>query len=70
MTRQHIIMTPDDCGCDGSRACPICDGGLAVCKVCRKAEIELDQCPDCPGPPDHSELRKVLGDALKATRQA
>lgn len=23
----------------------------AECKVCKKAEAELDECPECPGPP-------------------
>lgn len=42
---EHIILTPKDCGCikDPDYNCPICDGGLAVCTVCGKAEIELDQ---------------------------
>lgn len=41
----HVILTPKDCGCikDTDYSCPICDGGLAVCAVCGKAEVELDQ---------------------------
>jgi hypothetical protein len=23
--------------------CPICDGGLAICSICKKAEIELNE---------------------------
>lgn len=49
--REHILLTTDMCGCSGdaSRACPVCDGGLAVCSVCGMAEIELEDNPICPG---------------------
>lgn len=30
----------------------VLDGGLAVCKVCKMAEIELENCPECPGVKD------------------
>jgi len=32
---------------DGRRSCPICDGGLCVCKICGLAEGELTT--ECPG---------------------
>jgi hypothetical protein len=27
----------------------VCEGGLAVCKVCGKAEVELEDNPECKG---------------------
>lgn len=39
----HVLLTNQTCGCSGDMTCPVCDGGLAVCAVCRAAEIELDK---------------------------
>ena len=46
MNRKHILLEPSECnfGKETDR-CPVCDWGLAVCKLCGKAEIELDE--DC-----------------------
>lgn len=33
----------------GCRGCPLCDGGLVICKVCKGAEASLTT--DCPGRP-------------------
>ena len=38
----HTILKPTDCDCDGFTHCPICDGGLAFCTVCKGGEIELE----------------------------
>lgn len=42
--QQHIIITPATCPCNkmSDESCNVCDGGLAICAVCGKAEIELD----------------------------
>ncbi len=51
----HQLLTAKECWPthhnDGGATCPICDGGLAFCKVCKKAESELDDYPECPGEP-------------------
>ena len=51
---EHQIMKASDphvCSATDNvpTPCWLCDGGLACCKVCGKAEIELDECPECPG---------------------
>ena len=45
MKNGHILLTVKTCKCDkqSDYPCPVCDGGLAVCSLCGKAEIELDQ---------------------------
>lgn len=52
---KHLLYTPETCDhahTDGGN-CPVCDGGLGVCRVCGKAESELDDCPTCPGTSDY-----------------
>lgn len=44
---KHVFVTSKDCTCDGSASCMICDGGLAICKVCGGMEGSLTT--DCPG---------------------
>lgn len=41
---QHILITPETCPCDKQSdiSCNVCDGGLAICSRCGKAEVELD----------------------------
>ena len=39
----HVLLEPKDCPCDGDPFCNICEGGLGLCRVCGKAEIELDE---------------------------
>jgi hypothetical protein len=41
--KTHTILQPKDCKCNGSGNCPICDGGLSFCVVCkgRKSEPNL-----------------------------
>lgn len=42
--RQHELIKPSDPHMhDEDSSCAICDGGLAICKRCGKAEIELDE---------------------------
>lgn len=51
--RHHVLETHDNgrsCQADPGR-CPICDGGLAYCKVCRKGEGEGELADECPGSP-------------------
>ncbi len=55
MATDHILMEPHDqhfCKAldNVPTSCWLCDGGLALCKVCGLAEAELDETPDCPGP--------------------
>lgn len=40
----HVLITPETCPCDkqSDQSCNVCDGGLAICSVCGKAEIELE----------------------------
>jgi len=53
---EHILETPADCDCGGQTGnCPVCVGGLGVCKVCGKAEAELDETPECPGPKNSTD---------------
>lgn len=42
---QHVLITPATCDCNklSDDPCPVCDGGLAMCSVCHKAEAELDE---------------------------
>lgn len=42
--QQHVIITPETCHCNkmSDESCNVCDGGLAICAICGKAEIELD----------------------------
>ena len=49
--RSHHYHTPESCPCDKERddRCPVCYGGLTVCRVCGQAENEL--APFCPGEP-------------------
>lgn len=48
MGMTHTLETPATCPCSGdSGNCPICDGGLALCKVCGGAEASLPS--ECPG---------------------
>lgn len=48
---EHELKTPKDCDPRKDDAfhtnCPICDGGLAVCKNCGNAESQLDEQPLC-----------------------
>jgi len=48
--RKHVLLTRETCTFTHyeDRQCPVCDGGLAVCANCGKAEIELDD-PVCRG---------------------
>lgn len=41
----HVLLKPEDCDCGKNPdfQCPVCDGGLAFCVVCRKGEAELDE---------------------------
>lgn len=41
----HILLTPQTCPCDklSDQSCNVCDGGLAICSKCGKAESELNQ---------------------------
>lgn len=50
----HKLLTPQECVAEDRRSwqhesgtCPICDGGLAYCTVCKGGESELDT--PCPG---------------------
>ena len=45
---EHKFMTAEECNCDKPH-CPICEGGLALCKVCQCGEGELPS--ECPGYP-------------------
>lgn len=44
---KHDLKTPKDCDCGDTGHCNICDGGLALCKVCGGAEASLPT--ECPG---------------------
>lgn len=44
--KEHQYKTPAECKCD-NQGCPICDGGLSVCKVCGCMEGSLPS--ECPG---------------------
>ena len=48
----HVLLTPETCPCDKQSdiSCNVCDGGLAVCSLCGKAEAELDRPCQSPGP--------------------
>ncbi|KLU61725.1 hypothetical protein CEB3_c19030 [Peptococcaceae bacterium CEB3] len=55
---KHQYFTPPDHGCDKEQYCLICDGGLAVCKVCHLAEGTLTT--DCPGEPVPPNLEDLI----------
>lgn len=47
---KHVFRTPEDCNCnqlENGQSCPVCDGGIAICKVCGLMEGALTT--DCPG---------------------
>ena len=57
---QHILLTHLNCRASN---CPICDGGLGICKVCNGAEGSLPT--ECPGEmmsqqQDHSVYTGIL----------
>lgn len=42
----HALYTPTNCPYDHKildGCCPVCDGGLSICKICGAAEVTLDQ---------------------------
>lgn len=41
---EHVLLTIETCPCDkrSDMSCNVCDGGLVVCAVCGKAEMDLD----------------------------
>lgn len=45
--RDHVLLTPATCDCEGRAGCPVCDGGLSVCTVCGAYEGGL--ATECPG---------------------
>lgn len=53
---EHDYITPQTCGCTGTSRegrCNICDGGLALCRVCGLTEGCLTT--ECPGEPSYAE---------------
>lgn len=40
---EHILFTKETCLCNkwSDYPCDVCDGGLAICSLCGKAEAEL-----------------------------
>ena len=73
----HVLLKPGACGMtcyhgeDEWRSCPVCDGGLAVCAVCRKLD-ELDWYIgyELDGPGNESRNAVVLDAALTRARVA
>jgi hypothetical protein len=56
---KHIFYKPEDCNCIEKIHCPICEGGLAMCKICKLAEGSLTT--DCPGEiVDYETETKIL----------
>lgn len=44
----HVFINHgDNCPHADNESCPVCDGGLSICKVCSGAEGALTT--DCPG---------------------
>lgn len=43
--RGHVLLAPADCSKRHipDICCPICDGGLRYCTICRQGEVELDE---------------------------
>lgn len=46
---EHQYRKPNECTCGHRPGCFICDGGLAVCKLCKNYEGGLTT--ECPGVP-------------------
>lgn len=58
----HVYIEPKDCNCGDDPSCQICQGGLAVCKVCGLLEGGLTT--DCPGVPSHDKGDEVYAGKL------
>jgi hypothetical protein len=59
--REHSFLAPGECGCDDPirdyHYCPICEGGLRLCKVCGLEGGWLTtECPGYDVPYDMGEL--------------
>lgn len=60
--RNHVYFQPCDCNCNGSCGCPVCDGGLAICRVCGLAEGSLTT--DCPGVLVPAQVADLIYDGI------
>lgn len=58
---KHDFITSAECNCD-SPQCPVCVGGLAICKVCGLAEGCLTT--DCPGEKIKAGCQDAIYDGL------
>lgn len=54
----HEYATPETCSCTSDLNCPICNGGLTMCRVCGLAEGSLTT--ECPKYLVSSELTDVI----------
>ena len=56
----HLLITPETCPCDkqSDTSCNVCDGGLAICSRCGKAEAELDGPCAKPRRYSYSQIQK------------
>lgn len=64
---QHLLITPETCPCDKQSdiSCNVCDGGLAICSRCGKAEAELDGPCVTKHRYSHSQLQTYIACPLK-----
>lgn len=57
----HVLAKHENCRVEGN--CPICDGGLAFCVVCKGFEASLPT--ECPGRPlDAAEEAEIMAGAI------
>lgn len=58
----HRYRTPEECECDGRAGCPVCEGGLGICKVCGNLEGALTT--HCPGAQSYDKSDEIYAGRL------
>ncbi len=58
------MKTPEECGHnpDLVQHCPICEGGLGLCRMCGAAEVQLDEHTTCESFREAAPLRERVNE--------